>query len=277
MGGTSGELPDASQYSRDREMNFAEALGVAGFVVTLLLAMRGSGKACLDTQTTYWACLLGAVGALLGGRIVVVATGGELPELSGFLSELLSEDKSAVGALAGAASLAVPFALARGRSIFRYGDVAAPAIAAGYAVSRLGCFVHGCCYGTLNTVPWAVTFQPGTVAYADHFAAGWIAAGAPRSLPVHPTQLYSAVLALAMFTALTRVRDRPAGTRLAVALIAYGLGRFVIEFFRADAHPLLGGLDFEQLACLVMAIGGLSTWRLIMPSVDLALQRTRSA
>ena len=63
-------------------------------------------------------------------------------------------------------------------------DVAAPAVAIGIAIGRIGCFLNGCCYGAVCDQPWAVCF-PGRVArlgspgrrrldftVGDDFAAG---------------------------------------------------------------------------------------------------------
>ena len=40
-------------------------------------------------------------------------------------------------------------------------DVAAPAVAIGIAIGRIGCFLNGCCYGAVCELPWAVRFPPG--------------------------------------------------------------------------------------------------------------------
>ena len=37
-------------------------------------------------------------------------------------------------------------------------DFAAPFIALGYAITRIGCFLNGCCYGHVTTVPWGAVF-----------------------------------------------------------------------------------------------------------------------
>jgi phosphatidylglycerol:prolipoprotein diacylglycerol transferase len=61
---------------------------------------------------------------------------------------------------------------------------AAPGLAAGHAIGRIGCFLVGDDYGRPTDLPWAVAFPEGLP---------------PTELPVHPTQLYEAA-ALAVVT-----------------------------------------------------------------------------
>lgn len=37
-------------------------------------------------------------------------------------------------------------------------DLIAPSVVLGMALGRLGCFLNGCCYGGISSVPWSVTF-----------------------------------------------------------------------------------------------------------------------
>jgi phosphatidylglycerol:prolipoprotein diacylglycerol transferase len=77
---------------------------------------------------------------------------------------------------------------------------------------------------------------------------------------VHPTQLYHAVAGLAGFAILLGMGARPAGARLAAGLAFYGVTRLAIEFLRADAVPVAGPLDVNQLVCLAMIAAGAMLW-----------------
>jgi phosphatidylglycerol:prolipoprotein diacylglycerol transferase len=107
-------------------------------------------------------------------------------------------------------------------------DVFAPGIALGHVIGRVGCFLAGCCYGTETTVPWSVVFT-------DPFA--FANAGTPLNVHLHPTQLYESgaeALILVGLLALEK-RGRPfPGRTFWGYLLAYGLSRFLIEFFRGD-------------------------------------------
>lgn len=112
------------------------------------------------------------------------------------------------------------------------GDLFALALPAGEAVGRIGCFLNGCCHGMPTNVPWAI-YQHDT----------WR----------HPTQIYSAVFAAALFAVLLALRKRltKEGVLFKAYLGWYGAGRFVIEFYRADRVPA-GPLSLVQWCCLGM-------------------------
>ena len=81
-------------------------------------------------------------------------------------------------------SAVVMFAFARSRGVDRIGamfDYAAPALAVGLVIGRLGCFFEGCCYGVATSMPWGVGYPVG------HPAGDAL---------VHPVQLYEVAFAL---------------------------------------------------------------------------------
>lgn len=106
-------------------------------------------------------------------------------------------------------------------------DAAAPAIALGQAIGRLGCFGAGCDYGKPTGRPWGVVF---TSEYAHQNV------GVPLNVALHPTQLYEALGAFVLFLLLLglHARRRFKGQVFAVYLMGYGLLRFTNEFFRGD-------------------------------------------
>jgi len=81
----------------------------------------------------------------------------------------------------------------------RFGDAFSPLAALALVFIRLGCFLNGCCFGKVSSVPWAVSFPPGTAVFWYHRFRGWIPPGARSSLPVHPLQLYFLLAAMCMF------------------------------------------------------------------------------
>ena len=135
-----------------------------------------------------------------------------------------------------------------------------PAIALGYAVARLGCFLNGDDFGIVTTVPWGVQFPPGTEAFANHLANGWVSVGDTLSLPVHPTQLYHAAAGLLLFVVLRSWKPAWPGQRLALALTGYGLLRFGIEFLRGDAAPVVGTLHAAHLFGALFVVSGAFLW-----------------
>ena len=122
----------------------------------------------------------------------------------------------------------------------RFADLLAAPMALGLAIGRLGCFLAGCDYGQVTSVPWAVRFPAGSPAWRGQVGAGWLAPDRAGSLPVHPTQLYESLLALglcALALALGRTgwARRRDGRTFAAVIAGYSVGRLLIENVRGDA------------------------------------------
>jgi phosphatidylglycerol:prolipoprotein diacylglycerol transferase len=141
-------------------------------------------------------------------------------------------------------------------------DAAAPAVAIGAAVGRLGCFLNGCCDGVACSLPWGVRFPAGSHAWTRQANAGLIAPDAPFSLPVHPTQLYAALAGMFVLCALMAYfpRRRRPGQVIALLMILYSLTRWPIESLRGDEPALILGMTSAQLISLALLAGGLVMW-----------------
>lgn len=157
---------------------------------------------------------------------------------------------------------------------------ALPALA-GLMLTRLGCFMAGCCWGDLVrqpvqiadipdpamarqvlTLPWlagdgfigAMSFPAGSFAWRQQVDLGLISPQAGTSLPVHPTQLYEFLL-LAVLIAVLQRRERHwtrPGTTVLAALSGYAALRFFLEFLRADNALAWGPLTGSQLICAAL-------------------------
>ena len=51
--------------------------------------------------------------------------------------------------------------------LWRLGDSAVPGFVAGIVLMRVGCFLNGCCFGKVTSLPWGVTFPAGSAAWAQ--------------------------------------------------------------------------------------------------------------
>jgi phosphatidylglycerol:prolipoprotein diacylglycerol transferase len=119
---------------------------------------------------------------------------------------------------------------------------AAPGLAVGHAIGRIGCFLVGDDYGRPTTLPWGVAFPEGLP---------------PTVVPVHPTQLYEAIPLFAFGALLIRLRRSGAAERtvLGVYFVGAGLLRFAIEFLRVNER-VLAGLSVAHLASLAVIVAG---------------------
>lgn len=115
---------------------------------------------------------------------------------------------------------------------WKVADLAAPGIALGQAIGRIGCLSAGCCFGKPTHMPWGITFT-------DPYAYDNV--GVPLNTPLHPTQLYEAGGTLLLFVYLMwRLSRRHfTGQVILEYLLLYSVLRFIIEFFRDDDRGFL--------------------------------------
>ncbi len=143
-------------------------------------------------------------------------------------------------------------------------DITAPAIAVGYAIGRVGCFLVQDDYGIPTTLPWGMRFPQGlpptTAANLEQMFGAVVPAATPpwEVLAVHPTQLYETAAMLLVFWLLWRQRahGHATGWLMGMYLIFAGTERFLVEFLRAKDDRFLGTFTVAQLtSVLVVAFG----------------------
>jgi phosphatidylglycerol:prolipoprotein diacylglycerol transferase len=141
----------------------------------------------------------------------------------------------------------------------------APAMAAGYAVGRVGCFVVGDDYGRPTTLPWGVRFPQGSpISTAGVMQSEFGIPIPPGVSPdtvmaVHPTQLYEVTIMLCVFALLWRWRASPRGTGwlFGAYLMLAGTERFFIEILRAkDDRGMFAPFTIAQVTSVAVVIIG---------------------
>lgn len=158
-----------------------------------------------------------------------------------------------------AAAFGLYYARKHRLGMWRMADLASPWIAMGLALTRMGCFLNGCCYGKPSDLPWAVRFPVGSVVHQAQREANLIAAGAP-ALPVHPAQIYLAGLNLLTFFLLyfaVRPKRRCDGAVFAWLLILKAVFRSLVEIWRDDERGVLfGWLSTSQILSAPLLAAG---------------------
>ena len=204
---------------------YGAALAIA-FIASSWLGIRRGEQLGLSTRALADLGLVIFAASLVGSRLLFALQQREI--LSAPLArwpELLNPIPATIGpgtpglSMTGGVLLALAASLLvlwlRGLPVLRYADVAAPSVALGESITRIGCFLNGCCAGTPCSLPWCVRFPLGNE-------------------PVHPTQLYASLAALLLFVgllALARRRPTP-GTVTAVWLLGASAGRALVDVFR---------------------------------------------
>ena len=200
-----------------------------------------------------------ALAGLLGGRLLYVAVNPMLLEEGGTRwYELTSGGSMAFGGFFGGFVAVAIYARIKGMSLAALADNAAPGLALGTALTRVGCYLYGCDFGTvlgdgapgwlkrLGTFPrWSgedgLHGSPALFHHQDRFI---VEQGAKVSAAVHPTQLYDALFALVLFGLSLALLKRRAfkGQVIAVVGALYALGRYLLEGLRdePDKGELVG-------------------------------------
>lgn len=152
------------------------------------------------------------------------------------------------GGLAGGALAVVAWAARRRLLALPLLDLAAPALAIGYAIGRVACQVSGDGdYGQPSGLPWAMGYPDGAVP-------------TPDGVTVQPTPIYESLamgtIGYLLWTG--RGRFRP-GVLFSLYLVAAALERFVIEFLRRN-DSVAAGLTAAQVESVVLALAGAGLW-----------------
>ena len=148
-------------------------------------------------------------------------------------------------------------------------DVVAPALALGYAVGRVGCFLVGDDYGRPTDSWVGIAFPNGSPPSTAGNLRRMFGVSIPESVPdtavlaVHPTQLYEIGLSLLIFALLWRLRREPwkAGRLFSLWLALAGLERLIVEFFRAKDDRFFGFLTLARLISIGLIV--LGSWLFI--------------
>ena len=167
------------------------------------------------------------VGSIIGARFVYVTTYWKQEFANGPFSEVFMVQHGGLvfyGGLIGAFVASVAYLYWKKLPVWKIADILAPSIALGSVFGRIGCLLNGCCYGRACSLPWAIRFP------ADHETHGQ---------PVHPTEIYDALLNLILYLALAWLfrRKKFDGQIFALYLIGYAICRSIVEFFRGDYPP----------------------------------------
>lgn len=150
-------------------------------------------------------------------------------------------------------------------------DAAAPCVALGESVTRVGCFLSGCCWGRPTDLWLAVQYPPGSHPYHRQLADGWITLAHGASLPVHPAQLYAVAtyLLLAVLLLWVARARRVRGEVFAAYLLGHSVLRLFLEQWRADMPHAWWGLTATQIVAIFTMIASAAalawTWRADAP------------
>ena len=230
------------------------------FVIGIYWSAACAPKRGIAREAILDLALITVLSAILGSRILYVVT--HVEEFKGrwldVINPVQSDGTFGIGGLSmlGGVMLVlasmVIFCKVRKLNFVRLAETLAPSFALGEGLTRMGCFLNGCCFGKACSLPWAVVFP--------------LSSPAGATLPeahVHPTQIYSSLFGFVLMLIVLMLdrKTRPEGFIMSVFFILYGLFRIIVDFFRyyedSVQFPLLGTqFTINQAISLLMVICG---------------------
>ena len=219
-----------------------------GIMAAYLMAEYRAKKLQLDVDRVFALCISCVLGGFVSAKLLFYII--DYKEILADPSLILDVSYGFVvyGGIIGGILTGYIFCRIKKLEFLKYFDLIMPSIALAQGFGRIGCFLAGCCYGKETNSFFAITFT------SSQFA--------PNGIPLIPTQLISSVLDFALFFLLVyfEKKKRADGQVAGLYLICYGIGRFILEFFRGDIERgSVGTLSVSQFISIFILIAGLFT------------------
>jgi phosphatidylglycerol:prolipoprotein diacylglycerol transferase len=216
--------------------SFGVAMAVAVILCAYLLAAEAKRKG-IDVDVifdlVFWVVVSGIIGARIFFIVLNVEYFWEYP------AEIFQVQNGGIawqGGLIGGIVAGLIFIRKKKSPLWPTLDMAAPYLALGQAVGRVGCFFNGCCYG--KEFEWGIYFPV-------------------HDATLHPAQLYDSLGLVLIFVILRILQDKwnkPGQIFISYLVLASTL-RFCVEFVRADHQTLILGLSiFQVVTILVVSV-----------------------
>ncbi|HEY9558411.1 MAG TPA: prolipoprotein diacylglyceryl transferase family protein [Acidimicrobiales bacterium] len=236
-----------------------------GFIAGARLLLATTRRWGIDDELIYSMLYRGAIGALIGARVAYAVN-----HWSDYADDPLSVlavwegGISLFGGIFGGVLAAVPVMHRERLSFWRLMDAAAPGLALGILIGRIGDLLVGDHLG--EPTDFALGFR-----CTDQDTASRCVAAVGEG--VHQPALYDMANAGSLLVALLVLRRRPRWDGFLILVFAawYGAGRFLEDFFRIDDTVALG-LSGSQLSALTLVVvaGGWLAFVRRTPGLDTA-------
>ncbi|MEJ7846350.1 MAG: prolipoprotein diacylglyceryl transferase [Acidimicrobiales bacterium] len=220
---------------------------VLGFLAGARLLLPATRRLGVADDLVFQMLTRAAIGALVGARLAyVVNHWSDYADAPLSVFAVWEGGISLFGGLVGGVLAAVPVMRSRHLSFWSLMDAAAPGLALGIAIGRIGDLVVGDHLGRPTEV--ALGFRCTDADTASQCIA-------PDGQGVHLPALYDLISATTLLVALLVLRRRPRwdGFLFLVFAAWYGTGRFLEDFFRID-DPVAFGLSGSQLTALTLVV-----------------------
>ncbi|OGC76598.1 MAG: prolipoprotein diacylglyceryl transferase [candidate division Zixibacteria bacterium RBG_16_50_21] len=239
------------------------------FLLGVIWSVRRANKVGVNPKIILDLTIVIFISSIVGARMFYVIF--HLEEFRGHWLDVISPVQSngdfvfggltMLGGVVLAVLCGIVYLRIKKQSVWKVADVLAPAFPLGIFLTRIGCFLNGCCYGKPSPQEaWGVVFP------AD-CPAGYAYPG----IHLYPTQLYSSLkglLILIILVLLERYKKFD-GYTFWLMLFVFGIGRFVIDFWRYYEPSMvlatIQGVSFSvnQGVSLIIIFVSATMWNLL--------------
>jgi len=208
------------------------ALLALSFLLGIFWSIKRAKKSGLNPKYILDLALVVFISSLLGARFFYVVF--HLDEFRDHWLDVISPIQSSgdlgiggltlLGGVVLAVTSGVFYLRVKSQNVWQVADIVAPSFPLGIFLTRLGCFLNGCCFGKPSPEDtWGVIFP-------ESCPAGYTYPG----IALYPTQIFSSlkglvILLLVLFLERYKKFD---GHTFWSMLFLFGIGRFVIDFYR---------------------------------------------
>ncbi len=183
---------------------------------------------------------------LLGSRLLYLLSQGGLAALSSdSLFDMHFRYFSVYGGLVMASLLGFIACVIMRLNPWIVADAFTPGLGVGLGFAKIGCFLNGCCFGSVTSLPWGIIYPQGTQAFNYQLFSS-SSVFYTNMLPLHPVQIYEALAGFsgAVLCWLTyRYTKKVPGLSLLLLGFWFSAWRWFLFSFRASA--IRGALDFQ--------------------------------
>lgn len=213
------------------------------YITALVITMIRAKRKKLDTDFIMGIFINSIVFGVLGAKMLYIISVGKSMIIYTFWEKLISPNGFVAygGIILGILSNFL-WCIIKKKDFYEYFDIVMPSVAAAQAVGRIGCLLNGCCYGFVDTdMHWYnVMYTRSATVY--------------NNVPYIPIQLVASLgdLSICIILIILSNKFKTKGYTASMYLILYGIGRFIIEFYRADPRGNVGPLSTSQFISIIM-------------------------
>ena len=223
-------------------------VGIAvGFLLGARLMLPAAARKGISADDVYSLLTRAAIGAIIGARVAyVVNHAGDYDNVIDIF-KVWQGGISLLGGFAGAILLALPEMRKRRLSFWKVMDAAAPGMALGVIVGRIGDLIVGDHLGKATSFFLGYKCPPADVDTASPCLGN----------VVHQTALYDFVLTILLLAFLLWLRRSPRWDGFLILAFAtwYGVGRVIEDFLREDVrHFGLTGSQWSAIAAVLLSL-----------------------